>query len=310
MLDALLDVLADRESGASEIERRLCRVWLDAGPADAPTALTRVTDVVLERYPAMANLMGWADHLWRLCEAGEVGRDDRIRAWLLRRLDEIETAPVDIGRRLVDLLDERPVVFTLSRSSTILGALAAARLAGAHPEVHVAESRPEGEGVLLAADLVEQGIDATVLPDFSLASLLGGFRPRGLDLAAAPEESVLLLGADGITVDVFMNKTGSAALARVARAAGVPVLVVAGRDKLLQPLLAPAAHIAAEPWNTGHAGVPGRRFDFEEIDNAMVDRFVLPEMDLSPEELASRIAERPISRHLAERLGGLSEASA
>ncbi len=305
MLDALLDVLADRQSGASEIERRLCATWLEAEPADPAAALTRLTDVILERYPAMANLLGWADRMWRLCEAGEVGRAGRLRAWLGERLDEIDTAPLEIGRRLTGLLDKRPIVFTLSRSGTLLGALAAARLAGARPRVRVAESRPEGEGVLLAADLVAQGIETAVLPDFALASLLGGFRPRGLELAAATGESLLLLGADGVTTDSFVNKTGTAALARVARAAGVPVIVAVGRDKLLPPRLAPAGRIGAEPWDTGHRGVPGRRFDFERVANRQVDRFVLPDAELLPGELAARIAERPISRHLAARLAGV-----
>lgn len=302
MLDALLDVLADRESGASEVERRLCAAWLAAEPADPEAALGRVTDVILGRYPAMANLMGWADHMWRLVEAGEVGRGDRVRAWLRDRLDEAETAPVGIGRRLVALLAERPVVFTLSRSGTVLGALAAARLAGARPRVLVAESRPEGEGLLLAADLVAQGIETAALPDFSLASLLGGFRPRGLDLAADPGESVLLVGADGVTIDCFINKAGTATLARTARAAGVPVVVVAGADKLLLPRLAPALRIAAEPWDTGRRGVPGRRFDFERVPIGLADRLVLPDAELRPDEVADRIAERPISRRLGELL--------
>lgn len=304
MLDALLDILADRESGASEIERRLCGAWLAAEPADAPAALTRVTDVILERYPAMANLMGWADQMWGLVEAGEVGRDDRIGTWLEARLDEIDTTPIDIGRRLAGRLALRPVVFTLSRSGTILGALVAARLDGAHPRVLVAESRPEGEGLLLAADLVDQGIETAVLPDLTLASLLGGFRPRGLDLAASPEESMLLVGTDGITTEAFVNKAGTGALAREARAAGIPVIVAAGYDKLLPATLAPAATIAAEPWDAGRSGVPGRRFDFERVDCQLVDRFVLPDRELGVDELAEAVAEREVSRHMRGRLAG------
>ncbi len=178
----------------------------------------------------------------------------------------------------------------------------AARLAGARPRVLVAESRPEGEGLLLAADLVDQGIETAVLPDFSLASLLGGFRPRGLELAVTPERSLLLVGADGITATAFVNKAGTAALASAARATAVPVVVAAGRDKLLAAGLDPAAGIVAEPWDAGRGGVPGRRFDFERVDNRLVDRFVLPDAELGAEELARVTAAREASRYMKERL--------
>lgn len=306
MLDRLLEILVDRRSGASEIERRLCEGWLAAAPDDPPAALGPVTDAILERYPAMANLVGWADSLWRLWEAGEAGRDGRLRGWLAARLEEIETTPAAIGRRLRPALAERPVVFTLSRSGTVLGALAGARLAGTAPRVYVAESRPEGEGLLLAADLVARGIEAAVLPDFSLASLLGGFRPRGLELESTPERSMLLVGADGVTAEAFVNKAGTAALAQVARAAGVPVVVAAGSDKLLPPRLAQAGRIGVEPWSSGHPGVPGRRFDFERVDNGLVDSFVLPDAVLTADELARRIVERRVSREMSARLAALA----
>jgi translation initiation factor 2B subunit (eIF-2B alpha/beta/delta family) len=301
-LSRLLEILADRESGASEIERRLSQAWLDERPLAAAVVLESITDVVLERFAAMANLLAWVDTMWSLLESGDAAPDARLRAWLENRLEQGAGAPLEIGRRLAPLLERRPIVFTLSRSGTLLAALAAARLAGAEPRVRIAESRPEGEGLRMAADLVSRGLETMLLPDFALASLLGGFHPHGTGLVASPAESMLLVGADGIASSHFVNKTGTAALALVAREAGIPLLVAAGPEKLLPESLAPASEIGVEPWDAARGAVPGSRFDLERVANQWVDRFVLPEGVLRPASLAARIARRRVSRHLTARL--------
>src|SRR3990172_3906559 len=77
-----------------------------------------------------------------------------------------------------------------------------------------------GEGIEMAADLTAIGFDVEVLDDDAAIELL-----PGMDLVMA--------GADAIGPGSAINKTGTAALARRARAIGVPFYLVAAVEKVL-----------------------------------------------------------------------------
>src|SRR6185503_878188 len=96
--------------------------------------------------------------------------------------------------------------------------------------VSCSESRPALEGRRLASELVAAGIPVTYFSDAAIATALG---PP--DFAAAHARGggadVVLVGADAIAATWFLNKTGTRMLAAAATQQGVPVYVVASRDK-------------------------------------------------------------------------------
>jgi translation initiation factor 2B subunit (eIF-2B alpha/beta/delta family) len=51
--------------------------------------------------------------------------------------------------------------------------------------------------------------------------------------SAVPGSDGILVGADAVGPEVFMNKVGTAAICALASSEGVPVYVLAGREKLL-----------------------------------------------------------------------------
>lgn len=110
-------------------------------------------------------------------------------------------------------------VATYSRSGQVRECLAAARGAGL-AEVLVSEGRPAGEGVLLAGELRGEGLGVTLTTDASLFSLL-------------PAVHAVVVGADACFEEGFVNKVGTAALLREARAAGIPTVVLALPEKHL-----------------------------------------------------------------------------
>jgi hypothetical protein len=110
-------------------------------------------------------------------------------------------------------------VATYSRSGQVRECLAAARGAGLS-EVLISESRPAGEGVILAGELRGEGLAVTLTADAALFSLL-------------PTVHAVVVGADACFDEGFVNKVGTAVLLRESRAAGVPTVVLALPEKKL-----------------------------------------------------------------------------
>ncbi|MFB6354137.1 MAG: hypothetical protein ABEJ92_08640 [Halobacteriales archaeon] len=108
-------------------------------------------------------------------------------------------------------------VLTLSRSGTVRAALLDAR-----PSVVVLASRPGGEGLAVADELADAGLDAASVPDAAVYDRLRG-----------GDADVVLVGADAVTPDGgVVNKVGTRAAAHAAALAGVPCYVVCASDKV------------------------------------------------------------------------------
>jgi translation initiation factor 2B subunit (eIF-2B alpha/beta/delta family) len=119
-------------------------------------------------------------------------------------------------------------VITCSRSAAVEACIRAL----ACPTV-CAESRPALEGRALAEGLARDGLSVTVVSDAAIASGL------------APGD-VVLVGADAIAADWFINKTGTGQLCAAALVAGVPAYVVSGREKCVPRSMAPELSLRAD----------------------------------------------------------------
>lgn len=220
----LSQLIEDRSSGASEITARarelLCEM---ARASDDP--MTTVGDAgmrLIEAHPAMAPLLNLVDTtLHVLEEQGPAGLDGLIEA-----AKERYRAVVEHGARLVG---GQATVATYSRSGTVLDAI---RTAAAPPRVLVSEARPGGEGLTVARELAEAGVEVTLTVDAALPGLLA-------------DADLLLVGADSLCRKGVVNKVGTQALAQAAISAGCPTVVLASTDKLL-----PGAYRSAPPLTT------------------------------------------------------------
>jgi translation initiation factor eIF-2B subunit delta len=108
----------------------------------------------------------------------------------------------------------------------------------------------------LAAELLAAGIPVTYFADAAIAYALSN-------------ADVVLVGADAIAATWFLNKTGTRMLAAAATQQGVPVYVVASRDKFAGRELAARLVIRsgepAEVWDSPPEGVDVRNPYFESI---------------------------------------------
>lgn len=140
-------------------------------------------------------------------------------------LAKVRRSPAAIARFAVPILrlrttNRRPLrLATCSRSAAVEQALA--DLGAIEPlQVCCAESLPGGEGRALAQALASRGYQVELYTDAGLST-------------AIPGVDALLVGADAVSPGSFINKAGTAALAALAQSRGIPVLVLAGRDKVL-----------------------------------------------------------------------------
>ena len=243
---AIARIAADHRSSATALLRGALDVLGRARAAGGAELAAAVRGVCVAQ-PAMGSL-------WNAAAAALAGPDtlDRFAHQTARAPDAIARA----ARPLVEAGAGRPLVLvTWSASGPVRRLLET--LAGAGPlSVRCAEARPALEGRSLAAAVARAGARVEVFADGALAAALDG--------AAA-----VVVGADAVTTEWFVNKAGTRALALAAAAGGVPTYVLAGRDKGLGPELARHLQLregpAAEIWARRPRGVKARNPYFERV---------------------------------------------
>jgi translation initiation factor 2B subunit (eIF-2B alpha/beta/delta family) len=258
-LNRRIDALAaDRTTGASGIMAKALDILTAAKASDIDPR--EVTEALCLAQPTMASV-------WNAAAAAL--SDDPTR--LTQFAERVRRAPDAIARyaaaHFAEDASDRPLhLVSISCSGSVVVALKAIR--AARPvRVSCTESRPALEGRRLAAELVAAGIPVTYFSDAAIAHALGNADP-----AVAPtlgSADAVLVGADAIAATWFLNKTGTRMLAAAATQQGVPVYVVASRDKFVGQELAARLVIRsgepAEVWDSAPGGVDVRNPYFELI---------------------------------------------
>jgi len=124
-----------------------------------------------------------------------------------------------VARNASTIITPYSTILTHSYSSTVFRALEMTIRDGRRPRVFVTESIPGSEGIRLARDLAESGLDATIIPDYEIARHIS-------------QVEAILVGADSVLKDgSIINKVGTRQLAELARNAHVPFHVACERAK-------------------------------------------------------------------------------
>ena len=207
-------IASDRLSGATALTLQGLAILREVAPDRrlAPAAAL----ALCRAQPSMA---GFHTMAAMVAAADDASRELALLAERMRR------APASIARYATQLLqlrrsDTSPIrLLTHSRSALVersildLGRTGPVRVA-------CSESRPGLEGRGLATALAASGVDVELYTDAGLG-------------AAMPGADAFLVGADGVSSDIFINKVGTAALSALARTCGVPVFVLAGVERIL-----------------------------------------------------------------------------
>ncbi len=303
--DGLLAALAaDRESGASEILARAITVLREA-LADPAATVPLIAGRICATQPGMAPLWNAGATAVAARESADPERFERFAARVHRAPDALarfalerlcpDSITAEPGPRLAPLR-----VVTVSNSGSVGGVLEvlAQRVT---LRVACAEGRPAVEGRLLAARLAAAG----ALVDF--------FTDAGIGQALGAADAVLV-GADAVAPEWFLNKVGTRVLASAAQLQSVPVYIVASRDKLathaLAERLVPRDGPVAEVWGTAPGGVAVRNPYFERVPLDLVTAVITDLGVLSPEMVVEACAalEQELPASLFDELGRFQRA--
>ena len=136
-----------------------------------------------------------------------INYQDSCKRLLSRYASEIIS---DIGDKLS--------IMTLSYSSNVFNVLIEVR--DFIQEVLVLESRPGGEGLIMAKQLRNEGVKVKPIPDACMHTFINS-------------TDLIVVGADMITADAcVINKVGTFMLAKIANEQGVPFMVISESYKI------------------------------------------------------------------------------
>jgi len=205
-------IAANRESGASELSAEVVALLREA--VETATPVEPVARALVRAQPSMAPV-------WNAVRAALTGGGPSGLERYAQHMGRANTALIRYGSALLaaDIPAERLELVTLSFSGTVAALLE--ELGARQPiAVSCADGLPALEGRRLAVRLSAAGLPITFYSDAALAQALEG-------------ADAVLVGADAVTPDWFLNKSGTRMLAAAAAQHGVPVYVCATRDKFL-----------------------------------------------------------------------------
>lgn len=203
-----------------------------------------------------------------------------------------ETELEELGLEGAALVPEGGTVATISTSESVRAVLAAAVKNGTECRVIVSESRPSNEGVEFGTSLPAWDIPVTLVVDAALPKMVESCQ-------------LVLVGADAVSENDFVNKVGTYALALAASEAGVPVYVATLTDKLIPEGVRGRPDRVWEPGEVLKEAPPGVTVEnryFERVPLSLVRGIVTEGGILKPADVPGRIAARPVTPALLEIL--------
>lgn len=142
------------------------------------------------------------------------------------------------------------------------------------------ESRPKNEGIIQAEQIGNLGFPVTLIADTAIQHFIAKI-------------DYILLGADSIFQDYFVNKIGSYSIALMARKFQIPIYVISDSRKLWKNMPSsftrkwdgPKNYPTEELYDGNHPNIEVVNIYFESIPNQYIESIITEEQIYQPEEL-------------------------
>ena len=285
-------VAADNRSGASALLAQAITILEDA-QREGRATLESIALSLCAAQPSMASL-------WN---AAAVALRPNGAADLANFATRARRSLQSLARIAADLLmprgpgAARVSIATVSASESVHRCVQELSRRG-HVHVVCPEGRPAYEGRQLAASLAGESVATTFCTDAALGVLL-------------EKVDAVVMGADAISRQWFINKCGSRQVVATAVEMGMSVYVVAGRDKFIESPLDDLLQLGSGPpeevWDGAPDGVTVANPYFERVPIAMVAGVVTDAGTVGPASVAD-ICASVVPATDAERLAGLIRA--
>ncbi len=230
------EIIHDKLSGSQDLTHQagslilqLLRGKKDPSPERLRRDLLKVGSRLLHAQPAMASLLNLFNTILFTVNDAHDGpaavREVRTATQgFIRKMNEHNKA---LSNHLFRRLRTKDTILTYSGSRSVRESLVHCWKKGKRFSVVCSESRPAGEGTLLARRLVAKGIPTSLTTDaLALSLLTASHRSKG-------RVNMTLVGADSVSPRGLTNKAGTHPLALVANHSSVPFYALAGSEKFL-----------------------------------------------------------------------------
>lgn len=252
MISLLADILGDRVSGASALYRKTITLLLSDNRYQQPAQWKSILQRLRRRFPEMA-VFAYLEE--RLQKTPPEEMADCLRH-LAEQADDEVTA---IGRHLDRRWKKPRRIVTVSRSSVVTRVLRerSHKITG----IVVSRSAPHQEGIMTARAFAAAGVEVSLVVDAALPGMI-------------EKDDWVIVGADCVTENHVVNKTGTFAVALAARNVGARTVALFERFKRVSekrfpfsPSDQPPSEIRRRPGK----GITIRNIYFEQVPRHMFD---------------------------------------
>lgn len=218
------EILADNESGSSVLLHNLQTAFIAFGREGDGSKSPAVMPVVRKCSRQLRDfqlIQHFLLELQKLLEGEDFGKGSILAGWIHEYVKRWEDAQTEMFVHAREAFQWKGAsVATLSHSGTVLSFLQSLQKVEQPARVIQAESRPMLEGRKQATLLAQSGFSVDLVSDMQAARLV-------------EDADILLLGADRVFDDCFVNKTGSFALSLAANHFNKCVMVLADSRKFV-----------------------------------------------------------------------------
>jgi len=215
-------------------------------------------------------------------------REEAFKIVSQEYLDLINNGKKQIIKNSKEVMDGVDEVFTHCHSSTAENVIIARNKIQDNFKAVCTETRPLFQGRITAKNLIEAGVDTTMIADSAAESFIIGRGTHGID--------VVLIGCDEITYKgETINKIGSWGVALASYFANTPIYVVTSILKMdvttEQFPLKIEMREAKELWKEAPEKLKLVNPAFEIVDSKFITGYITEDGVLKPDELIAKVKE-------------------
>lgn len=278
---------SDNSTGSAELLERyieLLLYWLEKGELQTPKDKSFLMDQIKrlqDRHKSLFVLQHFSYRVIQLLNSSGEDWNHMVVDFLNEYRDKWTGVNIRLAMQAGSAIDlKQKLILCHSQSSAVREIFEAYQGNRKKVKIIQTESRPILEGRIQAVNLHKLGYEVKLVSDTGYA--------RHLDRI-----NMILLGADAIFRDYFVNKSGSYNICMAGKNAGIPVYILADSRKFWFSL--PPEHQemqyneskkpGEEIWKDPHPGIDIENFYFEKIPVDWADGFITEKEILKPSRL-------------------------
>lgn len=208
------EILSDKSRGSTSLYQDALKVFISYSDKTIVNKIKRNCEQLKDCFPVMGLFQNLYNRVNNLYEPED------MRMILNELTVKIASQKKSIYAVAQLNIPNNSSIITISHSSLVYEALLGGNHTSAINHVYCLKSGPMNEGINLCSALINENISASVIPDSYL-------------LATFQNVDLVMVGCDLLTNNFFINKSGTAEVARIAITNDIPFWIVAEKSRFI-----------------------------------------------------------------------------